>query len=369
MASGHIRQRSRSSWEIRWRDGGKTRTATIVGGKRAAEQALRAALTAVDRGESVQPAKLTVTAQVQARIAQWQASGKISARTAETYQTLAVEIANQLGPVPLQKLSTLHIESWHVDMARRGLGRTPRAAHELLARSLADAVKHRLLSRNFARDQGPPAVKKAAQMPTLTADQTQELLVKLVGDPWRVPVIVGLYCGLRRSEQLALRWNRINLDARKMEIVEALNETRAAGVTVGPLKTDASRRTISLPAIVTDILRDHRRTQLERCLQLGSGRPASDSLVFPGDDGGYDAPNAFSCRWARAATRLGIPQIRWHSLRHTHASMLIAAGVDVVTVSRRLGHANPAITLKVYSHMFATSDAAAAAAIDKALGQ
>jgi integrase len=103
-------------------------------------------------------------------------------------------------------------------------------------------------------------------------------------------------------------------------------------------------------------------------MALGLGKPDDDALVFPGDDGGYQSPRAFSTRWGRTVARLELPDVTWHALRHTHASMLISAGVDIVTISKRLGHAKPDITLRVYSHLFAKDDAAAAAAINAALG-
>jgi integrase len=201
----------------------------------------------------------------------------------------------------------------------------------------------------------------------LDADQIAALLNRL-DDEWRTLVVVALYCGLRRSEQLALRWHRVDLDRARMAIVEAFEET-GGKIRVKEPKTRAGSRTISLPAIVVEALREHRRQQLERSLLLGIGRPASDALVFPGPEGGLNSPHAFSLRWGRAAARLGVPDITWHSLRHSHASMLISAGLPITTVAARLGHANPGVTLKTYAHLFSADDSAAAAAIDQAFGQ
>jgi integrase len=173
---------------------------------------------------------------------------------------------------------------------------------------------------------------------------------------------------MRRSEQLALKWSYVDLHGAKLYVREALEETKANGVMVKPPKTEAGRRTISLPSLVIAALREHRREQLERCLLLGLGRPADDALVFPGDDGGHQSPRLFSMRWGRRAARLGMPEVTWHALRHAHASMLIAAGIQLPMVAARLGHADPMITLKVYAHLFEKDDAAAAAALEQALG-
>jgi integrase len=104
-------------------------------------------------------------------------------------------------------------------------------------------------------------------------------------------------------------------------------------------------------------------------MALGLGKPADDALVFPAPDGAYQSPRAFSTRWRYTVERLKLPAVTWHSLRHSHASMLIDAGIDVVTISKRLGHAKPDITLRVYSHLFTQSDAKAAEAINAALGK
>jgi integrase len=125
---------------------------------------------------------------------------------------------------------------------------------------------------------------------------------------------------------------------------------------------------VSLPEIVVDALRDHRRQQLELRVALGLGRMPDDALVFPAPlKGRYQSPRAFSKEWSRVATSIGFPGLSFHALRHTHASQLIDAGIDIVTISRRLGHAKPDITLRVYAHLFRKDDSKAADAIDAAL--
>jgi integrase len=326
---------------------------------------LRAALTAVDRGEHVEPSRITVGELVRKRIEAWHASGRISGRTRETYETSAKLLA-PIGNILVQKLGSADVELLHLGWRHLSTW-SKRAGHGVLQRALGDAVRHRICVRNAAADQGPPRGGKPPEVAMLDADQIKDLLTKLEVDEWRAPVIAATYCGLRRGEQLALRWHRVDLDGGKMEIVEALDEV-GGQISVKQPKTRSGRRVISLPQIVVDALREHRKRQLETCILLGLGRPPDDALVFPGPTGGYDSPRAFTNRWSRAAVRLGVPEATWHSLRHTHASMLISAGLPITTVAARLGHANPGVTLKVYSRLFDKDDAAAAAAIDRALG-
>jgi integrase len=186
----------------------------------------------------------------------------------------------------------------------------------------------------------------------------------------RPKIIVALFCGLRRGELLALRWSAVDLDAGVLHVREVLEQTRAHGIRVKAPKTAAGKREVTLPDIVVETLRDHRREQLELRMKLGLGKLTDDAYVFCSPlDGAPQSPQALTVEWATVAEAIGMGDITLHALRHTHASMLIAAGLDVVTVSKRLGHASPAITLKVYAHCFKQRDDTAAAAINSALSK
>lgn len=165
----------------------------------------------------------------------------------------------------------------------------------------------------------------------------------------------------------ALRWDDLGLDAATVRIVRSLEQTKD-GIRVKPPKTAAGRRTLSLRPFAVQALRDHRRQQLELRLALGAGSLPADAPVFGTIDGEPTLPHLFSNRWRRAVRNRNLQQVAFHALRHGHASALIAGGLDVVAVSRRLGHASPALTLNVYSHLFANDDEKAVAAIEAALG-
>jgi integrase len=166
---------------------------------------------------------------------------------------------------------------------------------------------------------------------------------------------------------VALRWGNVDLDAKVIRVRESLEETEAHGRRFKAPKTKAGRRDITLPDIIVATLRDHRLQQLEHRLALGLGKLPDDALVFPTIEGGPQSPNDVTKRWAAIADDFGFPDVTLHGLRHTHASQLIDAGVDIVTISKRLGHAKPNVTLQVYAHLFRTSDDKAAAAINTAL--
>ena len=131
---------------------------------------------------------------------------------------------------------------------------------------------------------------------------------------------------------------------------EAVEETKA-GLRLKTPKTENSVREISVPDMVVEALREHRRQQREQRVALGLGKLDDSALLFPRLNGEPQSPRGFSKEWADVAASIGL-LVTFHALRHTHASHLIDAGIDVVKISRRLGHASVDITLRVYAHLF-----------------
>jgi integrase len=146
--------------------------------------------------------------------------------------------------------------------------------------------------------------------------------------------------------------------------IERSLETTKTGLRVKAPKTKHGRRTVSIPASTVDELRAHWRAQQEARLAVGLGRGSPDDLIFAMPDGSPLEPDTLSKNWLRAtAIATGRP-INLHSFRHLHASSLIASGVDILAVSRRLGHGSPTITLSVYAHLFPGADDKAAQAVE-----
>lgn len=224
-----------------------------------------------------------------------------------------------------------------------------------------------LIERNVCTIIKAPKAQRA-EIEILTADQIADTLAKLDGHPFRPVAALAIGTGARRGEITALRWSDLDLDGATVRIERSVEQTKD-GLRVKAPKTAAGRRTISLPAFAVDALREHRRKALELRMALGAGPLPADAPVFADPETG-DAlpPHLITNRWRRAVKNRKLPKVSFHALRHSHASALIAAVLDVVAVSRRLGHASPALTLNVYSHLFKNSDTAAADAIDPAFG-
>ena len=174
----------------------------------------------------------------------------------------------------------------------------------------------------------------AAEMRILRSEEIVAVLRGLQGQDMQAPAVVGLFTGMRLGEVLALRWGNTDLDQGIIRVREALEETEANGIRFKQPKTKRGRRNITLPDLVLRTLREHRRRLLELRLQLGLGKLAEEDLVFPTINGGPRSPSAVSRQWGLVAAGLGMPDVTFHALRHTHASQLIDAGVDPVTITR-----------------------------------
>jgi integrase len=269
------------------------------------------------------------------------------------------------APCPLQKLRPSDLQALYAAMARAGLAnRTRLHMHRVLHTMLKHALQWGVVARNVATMvDAPPA--RGEEIEILSPAQVSTLLETLRDKSFYPIVAVALGTGLRRSELLALRWQDVDLDGGSLRVEQALEQTKRGGLVFRQPKTRHGRRTVTLAPATVAVLREHHKAQLEQRLFLGLGKAPDDALVFASWDGSPYLPATLTLQWRRAMKTAGLTATL-HSLRHTHASTLIAAGLDVLTISRRLGHGSPAITLNVYGHLFKPDDRAAAI-MEKAL--
>ena len=203
-------------------------------------------------------------------------------------------------------------------------------------------------------------------MTSLTPAEARKFLNAVAGDR-----LVGLYrvaiaLGLRQGEALALRWTDVDLDARQVHVRYALQRIKGKATLVEP-KTLRSRRTITLPTVIVDALRAQWTRQLEEHLLAGQ-RWQETGHVFTTTIGtplhGPDTTRAFQAALARA----GVRKVRFHDMRHTAASLLLAQGVPARVVMEILGHSTITLTMDTYSHVMPNLLDDAAAAMDRTFG-
>jgi integrase len=371
---GHIQRRGKQSWRLKFDLGcdpvtgkRKTRYVTVRGTKKDAEKELRAILYRQDKGVAIDPSKITV-AQFLDDWLDDVAPQRVAPKSLERYSGLVRnQIKPSLGTIALQKLRPADVANWIQKMIGSGelSIRSIRHAHGVLRTALNHATAIEVVERNVAAIIKPPALQRS-EITILTAEEIADALEQMEGHSLYPIVALAIGTGARRGEIAALRWSDFDLDAATVRIERSLEQTKE-GLRIKPPKTAAGRRAVSLPAFAVKAVREHRRQQLELRLALGAGTLPAEMPVFGDIEGNWPNPYSITDRWRDAIKSRKIPKVTFHALRHSHASALIAAGLDVVTVSHRLGHASPALTLGVYSHLFKNNDEAAAAAIDDAL--
>jgi integrase len=229
---------------------------------------------------------------------------------------------------------------------------------------LAHAVKTGVLFKNPAEQVKPPR-PTSREIAILTKPEVATLL-RAAEPRWLyLPVLVAVTTGMRRGELLGLRWSDIDLKAARLIVNQSLERVKGKTVFKSP-KTTTSRRTITLPALTIEALREHRAAQAAERLRLGLGKP---ELVFSHGDGSPMDPDSITKAFDRLIKAAGVRRITFHGLRHTHISHQLMDGVHVKIVSEGAGHANIGTTLSVYAAFIPNMQADAAAGVDKWLRQ
>jgi integrase len=376
--TGHMRERSPGSWELRYSLGtdtatGKRRVATITvkGNYRAAEKELRRLLRTLDDGSHVDPTRMTVREWLTAWLGAIRE--EVSPKTHERYGEIVNNfLAPELGALPIAKLAPVHVSTaytrWATEGCRDGKpgGLSPqsrRHIHRILKAALGRAVEQQVIARNPADvlARHLPKVERQ-EMKTLTAGQAARLLEAIKRNRVYWPVLVALSTGMRRGEILALRWKNIDLDRGVARVVESLEQTKTA-LRFKPPKTEKARA-ITLPSFTVEELRRLKRHQAEELLALGV-RQSGDTLACARHDGEPMPPRSLTHEFAKVAGRVkDVPRVRFHDLRHSHATQLLSAGVHPKIAQERLGHSTITTTLDLYSHVTETMQEDAAAKLD-----
>ncbi len=348
-ATGHRRQRTKGGFRTR----------------KAAEDALSIALTAMNDGTYITPDPQTVAEWIDRWLVAM--APKVRSSTLRDYRMGLTRVKDRLGQKRLQDLRPLDVEELYAALLesghRFGGGLSPKSVrnvHIALRRSLADAERYGLVPRNVAALVKPPSVTRP-EFATWTADEVRTFLAAVVDDRLATLYRCLIATGMRRGEALGLRWSSVDLAVGRLVIERSLVVVNDVVEWSAP-KTARSRRSVSLDHETAASLRAHRKRQLEERVAAGDAWQDQD-LVFSDELGSPLHPDRFTRRFRSAAQRAGVPPIRLHDLRHTWATLALTAGVHPKVVSERLGHATTSITLDIYSHVQPELDAEAAGTV------
>jgi len=372
---GHVRERGQGNWYavLNTRDPqtGKRKVRFIslpnANGKRDAQQALARIVTEINSGTYAEPDKTTLAQFLE----RWLAHIKTQV-TPRTYGGYAERVRNNiipaLGATRLIKLLPEQISEAYSKALTSGRcdgkgGLSPQTVkhiHVVLKQALAQARVWRAISHNPADLVKPPKLARG-EMQTVNTDQTAAMIEAARGTPIFIPILLGVLCGMRRGEICALRWRSIDLDAGQLSVVATTEQGRGGMREKEP--KSGKGRLIALPPMLVAELRRHRMQQAEWLLRLGV-RLTDDHYVCLREDGESVWPSSLTRAFRTFMRRHKLPQIRFHDLRHSHATHLLAANVHPKIAQERLGHSNVSITLNTYSHVVPGMQQEAAAKVD-----
>ncbi|CCQ96582.1 Integrase family protein [[Clostridium] ultunense Esp] len=360
--AGSIQKRGDNVWLVRVYMGlnseGKRKyhNKTIHGNKKDAEKYLNSVLRERDLGTFVEPTKKTVRAYLEEWLEQ-AAKKRVSERTYQDYRGLLERyVYPVIGEHKLSKLKPLDIQKLINDMHDKGITRTTQYTVTVLKQALKQAVKWQLIPRNPAELVEIPRKKaiidddEDGNMRVLTKEEAIWFKEAASSDPYYALFMLMLTTGVRPGEAYALKWDEVDLENGRIFIKTSLYRTKDGWKLKEP-KTPGSRRNITIPPEMINILKEHKEKQEERKKKKAESYK-DYGFVFTADNGEPITHRNLVKRHFKPILELaGLPPIRIYDLRHTCATLLLLAGISPKVVAERLGHASVNMTLNRYSHV------------------
>lgn len=355
--SGSIRKIERAGrtlWEGRISAGydpgtGKRIIKTVYGQtQREVQKKITEIVRDLDHGEYIEPVKMTVGEWMDEFLEVY-CREQLKPYTVRKYEAdIRNHIKPAIGAIRLQSLAAIHLQRASNEMLRSGKSpKTVRNVFGLLHRALQVAVRQGMIPFNPADRIDPVKVVKKDIHP-LTETEIPRFLKAIVDDPFCNAYSLQLFAGLRSGELLGLTWNNVDLEKKEILISQQLQRRGTEQVVVPFTKSNKPRR-IRLPEIAVACLKDEQLRQMKNRLRAGVFWQPSD-LVFTSDVGEPVIQMTYYKHFKRIAASIGRPDLRPHDLRHTAATVAIAAGADIKSVQDLLGHASASFTLNVYAH-------------------
>lgn len=356
---GSIYQRSDGRWagSISLEDGGRK---TFYGKTRKeVQEQLKTALHQQQQGTLV----VAPQQKVETFLTQWLEDvhkHAVRPRTYERYESmLRLHLIPGIGQHQLQKLMPQHLQRFYKKKIEAGLSPTTVIGfHKMLHRALDKAVQWGLVSRNVCDAVEPPR-RKRYEIQVLDQEQIQQFLVVVEGHRLEALFVLALATGMRRGEIMALKWQDVNFVTGTLQVRRILTHMPArlngkGGYVEAEPKTEHSRRSIAIAPFALEKLREHRVRQLEAKLKAGPIWKEND-LVFCSSVGGHlhTARDVFT-QFKQLLRKGGLPDIRFHDLRHSAATILLGLDIHPKVVQEMLGHSQISMTMDIYSHVMPT---------------
>lgn len=284
--------------------------------------------------------------------------------TYEGYEVIVrLHVSPRIGKLKLARLSPQDLAKLYRELADAGLSpRTVQLTHAVLHKALDQALRWDLVARNPADLVDPPRVERK-ETTVLSREQAKLLLDRSQDEPLHALYAVALTGGLREGEVLALTWEDVDWEHGTVQVRRQLTRVRNEGFKFTEPKTKKGRRTVALPDVAMGALKRHRTAQVEERLRATAWE--ENGLVFCNGVGRpLERQNVMRRSFKPLLERLGLPDLRFHDLRHSAATLLLGLGEHPKVVQERLGHATISITMDVYSHVMPTMQREAARKLD-----
>ncbi|MFO1441785.1 site-specific integrase [Bacillus sp. Bva_UNVM-123] len=275
----------------------------------------------------------------------------VAETTAETrWFYIEKHVIPYFGKTPLQMITTKKLDEFYNQKIELGLSaKTVREFHNLMRRAFGQAIKWSLIKINPALDATPPKIE-VKEINLWTIEQTKQFL-KLLGSQNIDPIFeLIIFTGMRRGEALGLKWEDIDFQKGKIRVVRSLAKTIEKGLFLKDVKTQSSKRQISISAYLLNKLLQHKEEQSNHKKNFKETYN-DQGMVFSTFEGGFKDPRNLLRDFNRLINQSGLPKITIHDLRHLHATQLMINGINPKVVQERLGHSRVAVTLDLYSHV------------------
>jgi len=254
-----------------------------------------------------------------------------------------------LGHIKLQKLTIGHLQAFYAEKVGKLKPATLAGINAALSGALEDALKHGFIGRNVAKLVDLPSVERYEGQ-VLTVEQAKKLLEVARGSRLDVLLLVAVTTAMRRGELVALHWSDVDLEKGVLQVRHTLAWMRGKGFVEGEPKSKAGRRKVMLSSVVIRALKEHQMRQEQARVKMGD-QWQEHGLIFCNTYGRHFNPNHVWYLFKRLLKAAGLPNVRFHDLRHGAATVLLAAGVPLKVVSELLGHSSVAITADIYAHV------------------